>query len=52
MYESINEALRDNFYHNPQIASLLAYKERQVLNGELTSFVAARQLLEVYGMKM
>ena len=50
MYESINESLRDNFYNNPQIASLLAYKERQVLNGELTSFVAARQLPEVYGL--
>ena len=50
MYESINEALRDSFYNNPTIASLLARKERQVLDGELTSFVAARQLLEVYGL--
>jgi LAO/AO transport system kinase len=48
MYESINEALRDSFYHNPTIASLLTCKERQVLDGELTSFVAARQLLDVY----
>ncbi len=50
MYESINEALRDSFYNNPTIASLLACKEQQVLNGELTSFVAARQLLEIYGL--
>ena len=50
MYESINEALRDSFYNNPTIALLLACKERQVLNGELTSFVAARQLLEIYGL--
>ena len=48
MYETINEALRDSFYHNPTIDSLLAFKERQVLGGELTSFVAARQLLDVY----
>ena len=48
MYESINEALRDSFYNNPTIDSLLAFKERQVLNGELTSFTAAKQLLEVY----
>ena len=48
MYESINEALRDSFYNNPTIASLLSLKENQVLGGELTSFVAARQLLEVY----
>ena len=51
MYESINEALRDNFYNNPTIASLLTCKEGQVLNGEVTSFEAARQLLEVYGLK-
>ena len=51
MYESINEALRDSFYNNPTIASLLACKERQVLDGELTSFVAARQLLEIYGLR-
>ena len=48
MYESINEALRDSFYQNPTIDSLLAFKERQVLDGELTSFVAARQLLDMY----
>ena len=51
MYESINEALRDNFYNNSTIASLLSLKENQVLNGEVTSFEAARQLLEVYGLK-
>ena len=50
MYESINEALRDNFYNNSTIASLLSLKENQVLNGEVTSFEAARQLLEVYGL--
>ena len=48
MYESINEALRDNFYNNSTIASLLTCKENQVLNGEVTSFEAARQLLEIY----
>jgi LAO/AO transport system kinase len=48
MYETINEALRDSFYNNPTIASLLDFKERQVLNGGVTSFEAARQLLEVY----
>jgi LAO/AO transport system kinase len=51
MYESINETLRDNFYNNPTIASLLTCKEAQVLGGEVTSFEAARQLLEVYGLK-
>lgn len=48
MYETINEQLRDSFYQNPTIASLLAEKEQEVLNGGLTSFVAARQLLDIY----
>ena len=48
MYESINEHLRDNFYNNPTIATMLAAKEREVLNGQLTSFVAAKKLLDTY----
>lgn len=48
MYETINEQLRDNFYHNPQIEAMLAGKERQVLQGNLTSFVAAKNLLDTY----
>ena len=51
MYESINEILRNGFYNNPVIAGMLAQKERQVLNGELTSFVAARQLLDIYKLQ-
>ena len=48
MYESINEQLRDNFYHNPVIKEMLQEKERQVLNADLTSFVAAKKLLDAY----
>lgn len=48
MYETINEYLRDNFYHNPHIEALLAEKEQQVLRGNLTSFVAAKNLLDTY----
>ncbi len=48
MYESINEQLRDSFYHNPKIASLLPGKETAVLQGQLTSFVAAKSLLDNY----
>ena len=48
MYESINEQLRDSFYHNPQIEELLAGKEAEVLQGKLTSFVAAKSLLDTY----
>ena len=48
MYETINEHLRDSFYHNPLVASMLPGKEQQVLHGSLTSFVAARDLLDAY----
>ena len=45
MYETINQTLHDEFYHNPAIAEAIEQKERQVLGGELTSFTAAAQLL-------
>jgi len=48
MYESINEQLRDNFYHNSIIKEMLREKEHQVLNSDLTSFVAAKKLLDAY----
>lgn len=48
MYETINEHLRDSFYHHPKIEGMLAEKETQVLQGNLTSFVAAKKLLDTY----
>ena len=48
MYESINEHLRDNFYHNARIGEMLPALEKQVLGGELTSFTAAQKLLSTY----
>lgn len=48
MYETINEQLRDSFYHNPQIEAMLTDKENQVLQGNLTSFIAAKDLLDTY----
>lgn len=48
MYESINEQLKDSFYNNEKIRSQLYGREQQVLNGELTSFVAAKSLLDTY----
>ncbi len=53
MYETINEHLRDSFYHNPLITDMLQKKEQEVLNGQATSFSAARKLLDMYfsGMK-
>ena len=43
-----DEQLRDSFYHNPQIEAMLTGKEKQVLQGNLTSFVAAKNLLDTY----
>ncbi|MDL2211028.1 methylmalonyl Co-A mutase-associated GTPase MeaB [Bacteroides sp. OttesenSCG-928-M17] len=48
MYESINEQLKDSFYHNEKIKQLLEEKEQQVLSAGLTSFVAAKNLLDAY----
>ena len=48
MYETINEQLRDSFYNNPTIETMLAAKEQAVLNGSQTSFVAAKHLLDTY----
>lgn len=48
MYETINEQLRDSFYHNQKIESMLIENENQVLQGNLTSFVAAKKLLDTY----
>ncbi len=52
MYETINEQLRDSFYQNPLIESMLSNQEQQVLHGELTSFVAAKHLLDTYFMEL
>ncbi len=52
MYETIDETLRSNFYHNSRIESLLKECEKSVLNGEVTSFVAARKLLDSYFTKL
>ena len=48
MYETINEQLKANFYQNPEIERELKKKEQQVLHSGISSFVAAKQLLENY----
>jgi LAO/AO transport system kinase len=48
MYETINEQLKNSFYHNRTIENMLAEKETAVLDGKLTSFVAAKHLLDEY----
>lgn len=48
MYESINEQLKNHFYDNEKIQQLLIEKERKVLNDEISSFVAAKDMLDEY----
>lgn len=52
MYESINEHLHDSFYNDELIASMLPFREKEVLNGQATSFVAAKKLLDLYFDKL
>jgi LAO/AO transport system kinase len=48
MYESINEALCDSFYHNPAVEKMLPITEKQVLNNEISSFVAAKKMMDLF----
>ena len=48
MFESINEALRDNFYNNETIADMLKIKEQLILNCKQSSFMAAKDVLDYY----
>ncbi len=48
MYETINEALRESFYRNPRIMEAISGYEDKVLTSRLSSFVAARELLDIY----
>ncbi|MBS1353735.1 MAG: methylmalonyl Co-A mutase-associated GTPase MeaB [Coprobacter sp.] len=46
--ETIDEQLRAHFYQNPDIARLLAEKERMVLDAEESPFTAAQEILDNY----
>jgi LAO/AO transport system kinase len=48
MYESINEQLKNHFYRSPAIEKELQVKEEQVLRSEISSFMAAKQMLDLY----
>ena len=48
MYESINEVLRNSFYHDPAVEARVAEYEKRVLEDRISSFIAAKELLEIY----
>ena len=48
MYETINETLKSSFYNNPEIQERMADVEQRVLDAKLSSFIAAKELLDIY----
>lgn len=48
MYESINETLKDSFYNNKAVTTILSQTEDQVLKNEISSFVAAKRMIDAY----
>ena len=50
--DSIDSQLRSHFYNNPDIERMLADKEVRVLNNQLSSFIAARDILDAYFSNM
>lgn len=52
MYETVNESLKNNFYHNALIRSKIGEYEQLVLSDKLSSFAAAGKLLQAYYKSM
>ncbi|MCF8307605.1 MAG: methylmalonyl Co-A mutase-associated GTPase MeaB [Bacteroidales bacterium] len=48
MYDSINQALKDNFYNNEKMKQMLPDIEKDLLNSKISSYMAARKLLKIY----
>ncbi len=51
MYESINVQLKSNFYNHPQVVEALQRNEQLVLSNSITSFAAAKNVLDSYFKK-
>ena len=48
MYDTISNRLREHFYDNAAVKSKQQQIEQQVLDGQMSSFKAAQQLLDLY----
>ncbi len=48
MYETINQSLHDNFYKNRLVEEELSVLEKQVLDGKITPYLAAKYLMDKY----
>ncbi|GAB6012633.1 methylmalonyl Co-A mutase-associated GTPase MeaB [Viscerimonas tarda] len=48
MYETINERLKTEFYSNTAVQEELGLCEQDVLNSQMSSFIAASKVLDIY----
>lgn len=48
MFETINEQLRNHFYNDPEVEAMVKFNEARVLDNRLSSFIAARNVLDFY----
>jgi LAO/AO transport system kinase len=48
MFETIKESLNDSFNNNPVVTAQLPVLKDKVLNGDMSSYKAAKELLNVY----
>lgn len=48
MYDSIEQALKDDFYHNTLIHDMLSLAESDVKNKRMSAYMGAHNLLETY----
>ncbi len=48
MFETVNDAVKDNFYNNKTVAALIPILQQEILDDKISSYVAAQQLLEAY----
>ena len=48
MFQTITEALKDDLFNNPKVKEKLQIAESQVLSDKISSFAAAKQILDFY----
>lgn len=48
MFETINSALLGGFYNNPKMEQLTERYKQRVLNNQISSFIAANELIDAY----
>ncbi|MFZ4398469.1 MAG: methylmalonyl Co-A mutase-associated GTPase MeaB [Bacteroidales bacterium] len=48
MLEAVNDAIKDNFYNNKAVATMIPQLEKDILDDKISSYVAAQVLLEAY----